>query len=211
MHTRPAVDREDMSAHPPRSAAPPRRRGRLSSQGWFVVGVGLLLALLVALGWLNRDRFLPVEVGTPAPNFVARDLEGRPVSLEELRGEVVLLNIWATWCPPCVEEMPSMQRLYEQLGPEGLRVVAVSIDAAPGSRDAAGRPGGNVRAFVEQLGLTFDIWLDPAGDIQRVYRTTGVPESFVVDRQGIIIKKVIGATEWDSEANIALLRRLLES
>ncbi len=104
-----------------------------------------------------------------------------------------------------------MQRLYERLGPQGLRVVAVSVDAAPGQRDLAGRLGGNVRAFAERLGLTFDIWLDPAGDIQRAYRTTGVPESFVIDRDGTIIKKVIGATEWDSEANVELIRRLLGS
>ncbi len=188
-----------------------RPRRPVSRQGWFVAGVVLLLALLVGMGWLARERFLPVEVGTRAPEFVARDLDGRPVALSDLRGEVVLLNVWATWCPPCVEEMPSMQRLYERLGPQGLRVVAVSIDAAPGQRDPVGRAGGNVAAFAEHYGLSFDIWLDPAGEIQRVYRTTGVPESFLIDRDGFIIKKVIGATDWDSEANVALIRRLLES
>ena len=111
-------------------------------QWWIVGGVVALLAVLVGMGWLVRDRFLPVEVGTPAPNVVARDLEGEPVALDDLEGAVVLLNIWATWCPPCVEEMPSMQRLHEQLAPEGLRVVAVSVDAAPGERDIGGRAGG---------------------------------------------------------------------
>lgn len=103
-----------------------------------------------------------------------------------------------------------MQRLHERLGPEGLRIVAVSIDAAPGGVDPAGRPGGDVRAFVEEYGLTFDIWHDPSGEIQRIYRTTGIPESFVIDRDGIIVKKVIGATEWDSDANVKMIRRLLE-
>jgi cytochrome c biogenesis protein CcmG/thiol:disulfide interchange protein DsbE len=184
---------------------------RLDRQWWIVGGVVLLLVVLIGIGWVVRDRFLPVEVGSPAPDLVVQDLEGNPVALSDLRGQVVLLNIWATWCPPCLEEMPSMQRLHERLGSEGLRVVAVSVDAAPGETDAGGRPGGDVRAFVERLGLTFQVWRDPSGKIQRVYRTTGVPESFVIDRDGTIIKKVIGGTEWDSEANVELIRLLLES
>lgn len=180
-------------------------------QWWVVGGLVGVLALLVGAGWLVRDRFLPVEVGSAAPGFVARDLEGHPTSLDDLRGEVVLLNIWATWCPPCVQEMPSMQRLYDEMRDEGLRVVAVSIDADPGQVDAGGRPGGDIGAFAASLGLSFEIWHDPAGDIQRTYRTTGVPESFVIDRDGTIIKKVIGATEWDSEASQDLFRRLLEN
>ncbi|HEX5520974.1 MAG TPA: redoxin domain-containing protein [Longimicrobiaceae bacterium] len=186
-----------------------RARRSVRRQWWVVGGVLALLAGLVVAGWTVRDRFLPVEVGTAAPDLVAADLDGRPVSLAELRGEVVLLNVWATWCPPCREEMPSMQRLAEQLGPEGLRIVAVSIDAASGKRDAGGREGGDVRAFADEYGLTFDIWRDPEGRVQQIYRTTGVPESFVIDRRGMIVKKVIGATEWDSPANVELIRRLL--
>lgn len=183
---------------------------RVDRQWWLIGGIVLILAVLVGVGWLTRDRFTPVEVGTRAPNVVAKDLDGNRVTLEDVHGEVVLLNIWATWCPPCREEMPSMQRLYERLGPEGLRIVAVSIDAAPGKTDVGGRPGGGVRPFAEEYGLTFDIWHDPSGEIQRIYRTTGVPESFVIDRQGRIIKKVIGATEWDSEASVEMFRLLLE-
>jgi cytochrome c biogenesis protein CcmG, thiol:disulfide interchange protein DsbE len=181
----------------------------MSRQWWIVAGLVGVLAGLIGAGWLVRDRFLPVEVGSVAPGFTARDLSGRPVSLDDLRGEVVLLNIWATWCPPCVEEMPSMQRLYETLGPEGLKVVAVSIDAAPGAIDPSGHAGGDIDAFVRQFGLTFTIWHDPEGEIQRIFRTTGVPESFVIDRTGYIIRKDIGAKEWDSEATIDLFRRLL--
>lgn len=177
---------------------------------WAIVGaVVLVLLALVGIGWSVRDRFLPVEVGTPAPAFAARDLRGSPVALQQLRGQVVLLNIWATWCPPCREEMPSMERLQRRLGPEGLRIVAVSIDAEPGASDASGNPGGDVAAFAREFGLTFAVWRDASGGIQRLYRTTGVPESFVIDRSGTIIKKVIGGTEWDSEANVALFRRLL--
>lgn len=178
---------------------------------WLAVGaIVAILIGMVGVGWLVRDRFLPVEVGTRAPDFAARDLDGREVSLSDLEGEVVLLNIWATWCPPCREEMPSMQRLHEELGPEGLRIVAVSVDAERGLLDPGGRAGGDVEAFADEMGLTFDIWHDPSGRIQQTYRTTGVPESFVIDRSGYIVRKDISSVIWDSDARIESLRRLLE-
>ena len=177
---------------------------------WLPVAViGLVLAGLIGAGWMVKDRFGPVEVGTRAPDFVARDMEGNRVSLADLRGEVVLLNVWATWCPPCREEMPSMQRLYRQLGPEGLKVIAVSIDAEAGRFDISGNRGGNVEEFVDRMGLTFDIWRNPDGSIQQTYRTTGIPESFVIDRNGYIVKKDIGAVIWDTEERLESFRRLL--
>jgi peroxiredoxin len=94
-----------------------------------------------------------------------------------------------------------MERLYRELGPEGLRVVAVSVDVG------AGEP---VLQWARDRNLTFDIWHDPKGRVQRIYQTTGVPESFVIDRHGVIVKKVIGAAEWDHPAQKALFRRLLE-
>jgi thiol-disulfide isomerase/thioredoxin len=180
-------------------------------QQWIIVGaVVALLAVLVGVGWTMRDRFLPVEVGSSAPEVTASDLSGKPVKLSELRGQVVLLNIWATWCGPCQQEMPSMQRLYTTLKPEGLKIVAVSIDAKGGQTDPDGRPGGDVAGFTREFGLTFDVWQDPTGAIGRDYRTTGVPESFLVGRDGKIVKKVIGATEWDDPATVALIRRMLK-
>jgi cytochrome c biogenesis protein CcmG/thiol:disulfide interchange protein DsbE len=180
-----------------------------SRQWGFVGGVVVVLALLLGAGWLVRDRFLPVDVGSQAPTFSATDLQGRPVKLEDLRGQVVLLNVWATWCGPCRDEMPSMERLHQELGPQGLKIVAVSVDAAAGTTAPGGQPGGDVADFAKQLGLTFTIWHDLSGAIQRTYRTTGVPESFIIDRNGVIQKKVIGATEWDTGSHPELLRRLL--
>lgn len=177
---------------------------------WIIVGVVVaLLAVLVGVGWTMRDRFLPVEVGSSAPEVNATDLNGRPVRLSQLRGQVVLLNIWATWCGPCQQEMPSMQRLFDSLKGEGLRIVAVSVDARPGTPDESGRPGGDVAAFTREFGLSFDVWQDPSGAVSRDYRTTGIPESFLVDKRGKIVKKVIGALEWDDPATVALIRRLL--
>lgn len=182
----------------------------MKRQWILVTAILALLVGLVGAGWMVRDRFLPVEVGTAAPDFSAQTLQGKPVALHDLRGQVVLLNIWATWCPPCREEMPSMERLYRAVGPEGLRIVAVSIDAGEGKTDPGGHPGGDIGAFASERGLTFDIWHDPEGKIENTYRTTGVPESFLIDRDGTIIKKVIGATEWDSPATIDLVRRQLQ-
>jgi cytochrome c biogenesis protein CcmG, thiol:disulfide interchange protein DsbE len=179
---------------------------------WYVFAAVVgLIAALIGMGWLVRDRLTMVEVGTAAPDYVATDLQGNPVRLADYRGEVVLLNIWATWCPPCREEMPSMQRLHEELGPRGLHVIAVSVDAPVGRLDRSGNPGGDVAGFVQELGLTFPVWLDPQGGIQRTFTSPRVPESFVIDRHGMIVKKVIGSTEWDSEAHRDLFLRLLGS
>jgi peroxiredoxin len=165
---------------------------------------------IVAFAWLNRERLSPVVPGRPAPEFAAFDLEGNPRTLEDYRGKVLLLNIWATWCPPCQQEMPSMQRLREAVPDEDFAILAVSIDAPLGERDLFGREGGNLKIFAETMGLTFRILHDPKGKIQETYQTTGVPESFVIDRHGLIKKKVAGPTEWDAEANVELIRRLLD-
>ena len=169
---------------------------------WVVVGI--IVAVLIgaaALGVALAPEIFPVAVGSRAPEFRATDLAtGRERTLADYRGQVVLLNIWATWCQPCRVEMPGMQHLHEQLGGEGLRVVAVSIDEA--GPDV-------VREFAREHALTFEILHDPSRAIERVYQTTGVPESFVMNRGGTIVKKVIGAAEWDSAVNRDLIRRLL--
>ena len=181
----------------------------VNRQWWVVGALVALLLLLIGVGWLVRDRFMPVEVGTAAPDFSATTLQGEPVGMANLRGQVVLLNIWATWCPPCREEMPSMQRLHQRFEGQDLRVVAVSVDRGLGLLDALGNVGGDVPAFARELGLTFDVWLDPSGRVQRRYRVGALPESFVIDRTGTIVSKAIGAEEWDSEGNVALIQRLL--
>jgi len=169
--------------------------------------------VLVVVAWVGRENYRPVITGAEAPVFTATTLDGRPVSLADYADKVVLVNIWATWCEPCREEMPSMQRLYESVrdeGGENFEILAVSIDAPLGQPDVAGRLGGDLRAFADQFGLKFPILHDPSGNIQRIYQTTGVPESFVIGRDGLIYKKVAGPTEWDLPVNQELVRRLLE-
>ena len=174
---------------------------------WAMLGV----AAVVTAAWVGRESYQPVITGSLAPDFAMTALDGSTETVEQYRGKVVLLNVWATWCAPCLEEMPSMQRLYEALEGTDFEILAVSIDARFGETDAAGRPGGDLAAFAADLGLTFPILHNPAGDIQRVYQTVGVPESFVIDKQGMIVRKVAGATAWDAPVNQELIRRLLGS
>jgi thiol-disulfide isomerase/thioredoxin len=169
---------------------------------------GMVLAIVagLVLGAAALVRFGPkvegVEIGKRAPDYrMVRLGTDDSVSIhQEAKGQVTLVNIWATWCIPCRAEMPAIEKLYQTLGPRGLRVLAISIDEGD-PRD--------VQQFVQELKLTFPILHDKTGDIQRVYQTTGVPESFLLDRNGIIVKKVIGEHPWGSVSNQRIVAELL--
>ena len=168
-----------------------------------VAGIVMTLTFVVALAMKVRPQIDLIGAGSRLPDFQAVNLRtNHPASLADYAGKVVLINIWATWCEPCRLEMPSMERLSEHLGGADFRVVAVSVD----------KDGPEVvMKFVNDLGLHFDILHDRSGAIQQTLQTTGVPESFVLDRTGVIIKKVIGAERWDSPVNEALIRHLLDA
>jgi peroxiredoxin len=176
---------------------------------WAIVGG----VTLVGVAWLGRERYRPVMTGSVAPQFSATTMEGETVTLADYGEKVVLLNIWATWCGPCRTEMPSMQRLYDGVqgatNGEDFEILAVSIDVPLGQRDAIGNLGGDLRAFAEELDLTFPILHDPSGDIRRTYQATAVPESFLIGKDGTIYKQVAGQTEWDAPDNQELVHRLL--
>ena len=163
-----------------------------------VAGLGLGAAALVRFG----PQIEGVEVGKRAPDYrtVRLGTQDSVSVRQEAKGQVTLVNIWATWCIPCRAEMPAMEKLYRELGPRGLRILAVSIDDGDAKE---------VRGFVNELGLTFEILHDQSGDIQRVYQTTGVPESFLLDRNGVIVKKVIGEHPWGSPSNQRIIADLL--
>jgi cytochrome c biogenesis protein CcmG/thiol:disulfide interchange protein DsbE len=172
-------------------------------RGW-TVGIGVAMALVfgTALVIEIRPQIDLVGVGSKAREFRAKDLAtGRVMTLADYRGKVLLLNVWATWCQPCRVEMPSLERLHRRLTGTDFRVVAVSIDEDGDSV---------VAAFARELGLSFEILHDQTGAIKRDYQATGVPESWVINRDGVIIKKVIGASEWDGPVNETLIRRLLD-
>ena len=173
------------------------------SKQWGVVGA--VVAALV-LGATALVKFGPklegVEVGKRAPDFKAMNIvSGDSITLHKTSdGQVTLVNIWATYCIPCRAEMPAMEKLYRELGPRGFRIIAISVDEGS-TKD--------VEAFVKEYGLTFDVLQDRSGDIQRVYQTTGVPESFLLDKNGVIVKKVIGEHPWSSPSNHRLVADLL--
>lgn len=170
---------------------------------WVIVSaVVLLLAAAVVAGVGRFGAPDPVNVGFPAPEFQARDLGDttRVARLGDYAGSVVLLNVWATWCLPCREEMPSIERLHRELGARGLKVVAVSVDDGGAEQD--------IRAFVQEYGLTFEILHDATGRILRDYQMIGVPETFVIDRDGVIRLKAFAA-DWYSVENRAAVADLL--
>jgi peroxiredoxin len=173
-------------------------------QQWSVVGI-ILLVLAVGLGVATRamkDDLFPVNVGSVAPDFRAKVL-GDSVyrTFADYKGQVVLLNIWATWCGPCVKEIPSLEQLHKLYGPKGLKLVAVSIDDYV-SEDS-------IRKFASNLGVTFQILHDSTRVIEQAYQVTGYPETFIIGKEGTIRRKWIGPDEWTSEGNRALIAQLL--
>ena len=174
-------------------------------QQWSVV-FGIVALLAVALYGATHvlgDELFPVAVGMEAPPIQGTTLVGpkRVKTLADYRGKVVLLNVWATWCGPCREEMPSMEKLYREFGPQGLEIVAISIDD-PGTEKA-------ILTFAKEYGITFEILHDPDKITAKHYQVTGYPESFIIGKEGTIRRKVFAAADWSSETNRVLIRELL--
>jgi cytochrome c biogenesis protein CcmG/thiol:disulfide interchange protein DsbE len=169
---------------------------------WIIVA-GVLAALVgvLVVGAAMGSGTGVVRPGSPAPAFRVTNVRtGGVATLRDYGHDILLVNIWATWCKVCEDEMPSLQRLYDQLHPDGLRIMAISIDVDPPEK---------VLAWMKARNLTCDILQDRSGRIQSIYQTTGVPESFAIDRTGVIVKKQIGGWEWDQPASVAFFRRLL--
>jgi peroxiredoxin len=171
------------------------------------IAVAVTVALLGAGLWigveLTRGELAQVSVGSPAPDFRAAALDGsgRVKGIADYRGEVVLINLWATWCGPCVIEMPSIQRLYDRYRGAGLRVVGIAVDDPPFEA--------RIREFVARHRLTFEILHEGTGEIERAYQSMGLPATYIVGRDGRIRKLHLGAADWDSPANRAVVARLL--
>jgi len=150
----------------------------------------------------DLPKWSPADPPRPAPALAFSDLEGRPVALADFRGRVVLLNLWATWCLPCVEEMPALDRLQARLGGADFEVVALSLDRG-------GR--GQVEPFLGRLGLAnLRGYLDQGSAAMRALAVRGLPTTFLIDRQGRILGQVEGAAPWDSPAAVRLIEHVLE-
>lgn len=167
-----------------------------------------VLCLLTALTACSKQDSSKKSAGTaaveksPAPDVSLVALSnGSALKLSDLKGKVVLLNFWATWCPPCREEIPSMMKLNSAMAGKPFQMVAVSIDEG-------GKPA--IEAFFKESGMSLPTYLDASGASSKSYGITGVPESFIIDKQGVIVKKVVGGVSWDAPEVISFLEGLMK-
>jgi len=165
-------------------------------------GFGGVIAVLLAVMLYRVAPYLEihnVEVGDRAPAFEITDDNGRGVSLSDFRGKYVLLNFWATWCPPCVEEMPSLSALHDRMKDLGLVVLGISVDE---SREEYER-------FLDRSGLTFPTVRDPERSVSARYGTVKYPETYLIDPEGIVIRKYINWQDWNRPDIVNYLTSLL--
>lgn len=172
----------------------------------FLVLIGIFSLFSLYFIIFESKRTVPrvdygVKVSVAASDFSLPTLRGNYVKLSDYRGKVIFLNFWATWCPPCREEMPSMEALYQRLKGRDFEMLAVSID----------RKGKEVVGpFVEKYGLTFPVLLDPENKTYNLYGLRGIPETFIIDKNGVIVYKVIGAQDWMKKDWLDYFERILK-
>ena len=157
--------------------------------------LGAFLLILWTAGCYTGSR--PPHLGSPAKDFTLKDSD-RQVSLNQFRGQVVIVNFWATWCPPCTEELPSLMDMQDRLRSRGVVVLGVSIDW---DDDAYHR-------FIKQRNVNFVTVRDPEKQVAGMYGTSGWPESYIIDRQGVLRRKIVGPINWDSPEVMQFLTRL---
>ena len=166
---------------------------------WLILGgVGMLVLLGVVLLITTPSR---TTLPRPAPDFLLPDVSGQAVRLSQLKGKVVLLNVWATWCGPCRQEMPTLETLAHTLSGEDFVLLAASQDV-----DGAAA----VKPYLQEGGYTFPVLLDTHGEVGKKYGVTGYPETFVIDRQGQVVYHHIGYNNWAQPQVEEALRRLIQ-
>ena len=156
-----------------------------------------IVAFTIFLAIQSRQAH-PPEVGEAAPDFTLPGLSGQSISLRDFRQNVVVVNFWATWCPPCIEETPSLKRFSDQVGSAGVTVIGVSVD-----QDAQA-----LGEFVTNAQLTFPIARDPDQSVASRYGTFKFPESYIIDTEGRIAKKIVGGIDWQDPRIVAFVRNL---
>jgi peroxiredoxin len=165
-----------------------------------IIPLLLLLSGAVQATPLTNLFVVPEVARHEAPDFVSEKLEGGKASLADYKGKLVLLNFWATWCIPCRAEMPGMETLWQKYKEQGFVVVAISNDEGSRAR---------VKTFSEILDLSFPILLDPEGEVSDLYKVSNMPTSFLIDRKGNIISRIVGTEEWTSPEAIQLVEGFL--
>lgn len=169
------------------------------------IAIVISFTVFLLIGCDNSSSELSVAkgglVGKVAPDFTLTDMQGEKVTLSQFRGKVVILNFWATWCPPCREEMPSMERLYRDLESKGLVMLAVNVEEN-------GKKA--VSQFLQKRSYSFPILLDSDNVAQNTYGVFRFPESFIIDRNGIVVEKIIGGRDWLSGPTFKIINFLLD-
>lgn len=165
-----------------------------------------VIALSVGIYTFFQKEHSPADpavssgVGVQAPGFTLKDVQGNEVTLSQFKGKVVFLNFWATWCPACRIEMPSMERLHETFSDQNFTVLTVNVD-----QDTA-----TVKDFTKENSHSFPVLLDPDGRVQRIYGVFRLPETFLIDPSGAIVEHYLGARDWSSNDFLAKVRSMLE-
>jgi len=159
------------------------------------------LALVLALAYrpaaADVQTLTPIRSAPPAPELVLLDLDGAEHRLRDYRGQVVVVNFWATWCPPCIREMPSMERAWQRLQDEGVVMLAVNV----------GEDADTVFTFLADYPVSFPLLMDEDATVTRAWPIRGLPTTFIVDRQGRLVYQAIGGRDWDAPE---LLEQILE-
>lgn len=155
----------------------------------------LLLAIILFAGCYSASR--PRRIGQPAADFTVQDSD-RKVALNQFRGQILVLNFWATWCPPCVEELPSLMTMQNRMKGNGVVVLAISIDV----------DGDAYHRFLKQHDVSLLTVRDPEQKVSSVYGTSGWPETFIIDRQGVVRRKFVGPVDWTSPEVMQFLSKL---
>ncbi len=177
-------------------------RGKAKSGAIIIAFV--ILAGIIGAVWLQGSNYVPVTTGSPAPDFTLADRDGNEYSLTSLRGKVVFVNFWATWCKSCKEEMPSMQALYSYMKERDMpfEMLAISMDRVTTQRE--------IKPFAKSLGLTFPILLDAWGRTDGKYKLTGVPETYIIDQNGNVAEKIVGPRDWTTVEAVNIIFSLLD-
>ena len=166
-----------------------------------VVAGALTAGLALAHGpRFHNARLVEFNRPLPAPGFTLRDPDGKSISLSDFRGKFVLLNFWATWCPPCVKEMPSMDRLADKLAQWPFVVLGISLDEEGAEK---------VKPFLARLGVRFPIALDPRSEVSSRYGARDLPSTFLINPEGNVIAAAKGEREWDSKEMVEYLTEVV--
>jgi peroxiredoxin len=167
---------------------------------WLITVLVLSFCLPVRI-WANQSAMVPLSQLIPAPPFYLQDLDGKFYGLSQFRGSVLVVNFWASWCAPCRDELPSMNRAWNILKQEGISMLAINVGEDPQA----------VSAFNKDYPIDFNLLLDRNGGISQQWQVRGLPTTFIVNAKGEIVYRIIGKREWDAPALLQQLRDLKPS